>query len=199
MNRPRLLLATNNKGKIREYRKLLTDIPFDLISPAELGITLEVEETGTTFEENAILKAQALSEASGLPALADDSGLEVDALNGEPGIRSARYAGEDATDAEKVQYLLSRLEGIPTEQRTARFRCVIAITTPDGQIRLCEGTCEGTITLKATGTSGFGYDPIFYIPELQKTMAELPMETKNRISHRGRAARKAAELLRAGL
>ena len=191
----RLLLATNNKGKELEYRRLLSGVPFELVSPREMGITTEVEEVGDSFEENARLKATALAAESGLLSLADDSGLEVDALDGEPGTRSARYAGDNASDADRVNYLLSKLEGVPQEKRAARFRCVIAISTPQGDVEFCSGECEGFIALEPKGDKGFGYDPIFYLPELGKTMAELPPEVKNKVSHRGRAAMKARAIL----
>jgi len=193
---PELLLATNNKGKAREYRSLLSGVPFELVTPDEVGINTEVEEVGKSFEENARLKAATLAAESQLLSLADDSGLEVDALGGEPGTLSARYAGEGASDEDRVSYLLTKLEGVPEERRTARFRCVIAIATPEGDVELCSGECEGIIAFEPRGNKGFGYDPIFYLPELKKTMAELPPEEKNRISHRGRAARKASQLLK---
>jgi len=192
---PKLLLATNNKGKAREYKSLLQGIPFELVTPAELGISTEVAEVGKSFEENARLKAKTLAAESRLLALADDSGLEVDALGGEPGTLSARYAGEGASDRDRVSYLLTKLEGVPQEKRTARFRCVIAIATPQGEVELCSGECEGFIAFEPRGNRGFGYDPIFYLPELKKTMAELPPELKNKVSHRGKAAVKAREVL----
>jgi len=193
---PKLLLATNNKGKAREYKSLLSGVPFELVTPAEVGIDTEVKEVGKSFEENARLKATTLARESQLLSLADDSGLEVEALGGEPGTLSARYAGEGASDRDRVNYLLTKLEGVPEEKRTARFRCVIAIATPEGEVELCSGECEGTIAFEPRGEGGFGYDPIFYLPELGKTMAELSPELKNRISHRGRAAMKASQLLK---
>ena len=193
---PKLLLATNNRGKAREYKSLLQGIPFELVTPAELGISTEVAEVGKSFEENARLKAKTLAAESRLLALADDSGLEVDALGGEPGTLSARYAGEGASDRDRVSYLLTKLEGVPQEKRTARFRCVIAIATPQGEVELCSGECEGFIAFEPRGNRGFGYDPIFYLPELKKTMAELSPEEKNKVSHRGRAAAKAREVLK---
>jgi len=192
----KLLLATNNKAKVREYRSLLRVIPFEIVTLAEQGITTDVDESGETLEANARLKATALAAESRLLSLADDSGLEVDALGGEPGPFSRRHAGEGATDADRINYLLVRLKDVPDEKRTARFRCVIAISTPDGKVELCSGECRGLITTKPRGENGFGYDPIFYLPELGKTMAELPPEEKNRISHRGRAAAKARDLLK---
>jgi XTP/dITP diphosphohydrolase len=192
---PKLLLATNNKGKAREYKSLLFGVPFELVTPAEMGITTEVAEVGKTFEENARLKATTLARESGLLTLADDSGLEVAALGGEPGTLSARYAGEGASDEDRVNYLLAKLEGVPQERRQARFRCVIAIATSEGKVEICSGECDGFIALKPRGDKGFGYDPIFYLPELGKTMAELPPDEKNKISHRGRAAAKARVVL----
>jgi XTP/dITP diphosphohydrolase len=188
-----LLIATNNRGKIHEYQDLLKGIPFELVTPGALGINMEVEETGLDFSENALLKATTFAKASGLLTLADDSGLEVDALNGEPGVRSHRYAGEGATDADRVNYLLNKMKGIPREKRTAHFRCVIAIAHPEGKVEFYEGRCDGLIAFVPRGQAGFGYDPVFYFPELDKTMAELPLDTKNRISHRARAAQKAVE------
>ncbi len=191
----KLLLATNNPGKVREYKSLLRGIPYQIVTPAEQGITTEIEEAGVSFEENARLKATALSKESGLLSLADDSGLEVDALGGEPGHLSARYAGEGASDADRINYLLDKLKGVPEKERTARFRCVIAIAAPDGTVETCSGECRGVIATEPRGSHGFGYDPIFYVPELGKTMAELTPEEKNRISHRAKAAEKARALL----
>jgi len=190
-----LLLATNNQGKVREYKILFKALPFQLLTLAERGITTVVDEVGATLEENARLKATILAKESQLLALADDSGLEVAALGGEPGRLSARYAGESASDRDRVNYLLSRLSDVPWPERTAFFRCVIAVATPEGEVELCSGECRGMITLEPHGELGFGYDPIFYLPGLDKTMAELPMEIKNQISHRGKAARKASQVL----
>ena len=192
---PKLLLATNNQAKVREYKSLLHSLPYELVTLAEQGITTVVSEVGETMEENARLKATLLADKSRLLALADDSGLAVDALGGEPGLLSARYAGENASDKDRVSYLLSRLKGVPWQKRSACFRCVIAIATPDGEVEFCSGECRGMITLDPRGEQGFGYDPIFYLPELDKTMAELPLETKNQISHRGQAARKVYQVL----
>ena len=192
---PKLLLATNNAGKVKEFRSLLQGIPFELVTPQEMGIKSEVAETGTTYEENARLKACALSKESGLLTLADDSGLEVDALNGEPGVMSARYAGKNASDADRVKYLLSKIKDVPKEKRTARFRCVIAIAKPDDLVEFCKGECQGLIAFEPCGKNGFGYDPIFCFPKYGKTMAELAIDIKNRISHRGRAAQKARLIL----
>ena len=192
---PKLLLATKNAAKVQEYLLLLRDLPFKLTNLAEEGIDTVVSETGDTLEQNAAIKAAAYASISNLLALADDSGLEVNALGGEPGVLSARYAGTDASDEERVEWLLTRLEGIPWRKRKARFRCVIAIVWPGGQMELCQGECQGIIALKPKGENGFGYDPIFYLPHLGKTMAELSIEKKNEVSHRGKAAQKAREML----
>ncbi len=191
----KLLLATNNQAKIAEYQSLLANIPLELVTLSERGITTVVDEVGESLEENARLKATVLAVESQLPALADDSGLEVDALNGAPGHLSARYAGEGASDRGRLDYLLSQLEDVPWEMRTARFRCVIAVAIPGGETELCSGECPGIIAFEPKGEQGFGYDPVFYLPELGKTMAELPLEIKNQISHRGQAARKVSRVL----
>ena len=193
--RGKFLLATSNQAKVGEYRSLLQNLPLELVTPAEQGITTRVSEVGDSLEGNARLKAAVLAAESQLPALADDSGLEVDALGGEPGRLSARYAGEGASDKDRVSYLLSRLKGVPWQKRSARFRCVIAVATPDGEVEFCSGECRGVITFEPRGEQGFGYDPIFYLPELDKTMAELPLEVKNQVSHRGQAARKVYQVL----
>ena len=194
--RYKLLLATNNEAKVREYRNLLQGIPFELVTVAEVGVTTTVDEVGESLEENARLKATTLAAESQLLALADDSGLEVDALGGEPGRLSARYAGEGASDRDRVSYLLARLKGVPWEKRSACFRCVIAIATPDGRVELCSGECPGFITVEPKGEQGFGYDPIFYLPDLGKTMAELSLDIKNQVSHRGKAAKKVPQTLK---
>jgi XTP/dITP diphosphohydrolase len=191
----KLLVATNNPGKVREYEALLKGLPMTLTYPAQEGIDIEVEETGSTFTENARLKATAYAGASDLLTLADDSGLEVDALGGEPGTRSARYAGQGASDEDRYRLLLSKLEGVSWGGRTARFRCVIAVARPQGEVRIAEGTCEGVIAFEPKGEHGFGYDPVFYMPEHGQTMAELEPEVKNRISHRARAAEGARRIL----
>jgi len=191
----KLLLATNNKGKIHEYLNLLQGLPFNLVTPASEGLRIDVAETGCTFAENAQIKAVAYSQASGLMTLADDSGLEVDALNGEPGILSSRYAGEGATDEDRIRFLLAKLKNVPWEKRQAHFTCVIAITAHDCSLHFCRGECHGMIALEPSGSQGFGYDPVFYFPELQKTMAELTMDIKNSLSHRARAALAARGIL----
>ena len=191
----KLLIATHNPGKVREYEKLLAGLPLELTYPAQEGLDIEVAETGESFAENARLKATAYARASGRWTLADDSGREVDARGGEPGIRSARYAGRGASDEERYRLLLAKLQGVPWEELTARFRCVIAVATPAGQIHTAEGTCEGIIAFEPRGEHGFGYDPVFYLAEYGKTLAELPPETKNEISHRARAAQGVREIL----
>jgi len=192
---PKLLLATNNQAKVREYKSLLPDLSYELVTLVEQGITVAVNEVGESLEENARLKATVIAAQSQLLALADDSGLEVDALGGEPGRLSARYAGENASDTERINLLLARLKGVPWEKRSARFRCVIAIATPDGKVNFCSGECQGLITFTPRGEHGFGYDPVFYLPELDKTMAELPLALKNQVSHRGQAARQVYQVL----
>ena len=192
---PKLLLATGNRAKLYEMRSLLQDLTYELVTPSEVGISTEIEETGSSLEENARLKASLSAARSRLMTLADDSGLEVDALGGKPGVLSARYAGENASDADRINYLLSQLEEVPREERQARFRCVIAIAMPDDQVKLFSGECRGIITFEPKGERGFGYDPIFYLPQLGKTVAELPLEVKNKISHRGQAAAKACKFL----
>ena len=185
--RPRLLLATRNPGKVREYLRFLEDLPVNVVTLDEAGIEDDVDETGETILQNAVLKATAYAEKSGMLTLADDSGLEVDALDGEPGVRSARYAGDGASEDTRNRYLLQKLENIPDDRLQARFRCVIAIATPDLEIETSEGTCEGRMVREPRGSTGFGYDPIFYVPEYDMHMAELTMDEKNSISHRGKA------------
>jgi XTP/dITP diphosphohydrolase len=191
----RLLIATHNRGKLIEYQAMLADLPVELVTLDDVGIRDDVPETGTTFAENARLKALAYARASGLLTLADDSGLEVDALGGEPGVRSKRYAGENTSDAERNAFLLAKLRDVPAGKRTARFRCAIAIATPDGKLWEAEGTCEGEIAFDARGTNGFGYDPIFHVAERGVRMAELATAEKNRVSHRARAAEQARKIL----
>ena len=192
---PKLLIATRNTGKLGELTDLLGDVPFDLVSLNDLGINVEVEETGDTFEENAALKAETYAQLSGLPTLADDSGLEVDALGGEPGVRSARYAGDDATDADRIAFLLRKLENVPQERWSASFRCVIALAWPGELTEFHPGACEGMIVPEPRGTNGFGYDPVFLFPKMNRTMAELTADEKNRLSHRSVAAQSAAKSL----
>jgi XTP/dITP diphosphohydrolase len=191
----RLLLATNNPGKAAEYRALLKGCGWELVTPRDLGLDLEVEEAGGDYAENARIKAEAFAKASGLVALADDSGIEVEALGGAPGPLSARFGGDDISDAQRVALLLKRLAGVPPERRSARFRCLIAVARPEGQVSLFEGQCEGRVAEGPRGESGFGYDPVFLLPERGLTIAELSPEEKNAVSHRGRAARQARVLL----
>lgn len=192
---PKLLLATNNPGKLAELRQILDGCGWEVVTPAELGLNLEVEETGQTYAENATQKAVQYARASGLVSLADDSGLEVDALGGRPGVLSARYAGPDRTDEERVQALLEEITDVPDEQRTARFRAVIAVAEPGGRVEMVEGTVEGRIAHEPRGANGFGYDPVFLLPERGLTTADLPSEEKHAVSHRGVAARKARAVL----
>jgi XTP/dITP diphosphohydrolase len=192
---PNLLLATSNPGKIREYRFLLDGPGYQITTLAEKGLVIAIVESGSSYEQNARLKALTYAELSQLTTLADDSGLEVDALNGEPGIRSARFAGESAADADKVRLLLAKLDSMPWEKRTAHFKCVIAIASPGGRVEFCYGECHGMIAFEAKGENGFGYDPIFLFPKIGKTMAELPFDIKNQISHRAQASQKARQVL----
>jgi XTP/dITP diphosphohydrolase len=192
----KLLVATHNQGKVREYAGLLAALPLDISYLDAEGITFEVEETGSTFKENALLKARTYAAASGLWTWADDSGLEVAALDGAPGVYSARYAGPGASDADRYHKLLDALTGVPWDRRAARFCCVVAIAEPDGSARTTFGECPGIIAFGPAGTNGFGFDPVFYLPDQGCTMAQLPPEVKNRVSHRARASEAAAEVLR---
>jgi len=191
-----LLVATHNRGKLREYEDLLAGLPVRCTYLSDLGIVEEPEEGHVGFAENAALKALFFAGRTGLLTLADDSGLEVDALGGDPGVRSARYSGVGRSDQERYELLLSRLSEIPSEARTARFRCVIAVAEPGRLLFTAVGTCEGAIATHPSGTHGFGYDPVFYMADLGCTMAELSPDIKNRISHRARAAQAALSLLR---
>jgi XTP/dITP diphosphohydrolase len=190
-----LVIATRNPGKFNEIAALLQGLdvlllPLDRVGPIEIP-----PESGESFQENARRKAEAVVRASGHLALADDSGLEVDALAGQPGVRSARFGGPQTIDLDRNRLLLEKLQGIPPDQRTARFRCVVAIAEPEGPVHVAEGVCEGRIALAPRGTRGFGYDPIFEIPSLGQTLAELGLETKNRLSHRAQAMRRARAIL----
>lgn len=194
----KLLVATNNADKIKEFEHLLAGLPFEVTYPAHEGLELDPEETGLTFAENALIKARAFAQVSGLLTLADDSGLEVDALNKEPGIYSARYGNTAKHDhAGRCRLVLDKLAALnlPEAARTACFRCVIAIVSPQGRTELTEGVFEGMIAYQPAGENGFGYDPIFFVPEMGMTSAQLAPEVKNRISHRGKAARAAVSLL----
>ncbi|MCI0816479.1 MAG: RdgB/HAM1 family non-canonical purine NTP pyrophosphatase [Chloroflexi bacterium] len=193
----RLLLATNNAHKVRELRRLLGHLPLALLTPADLGLSLDPAEDGATYEANALAKARAFAGASGLPALADDSGIEVDALGGRPGLHSARYGGAGLTDEGRVALLLRELADTPDGERTARYRAVLAVVAPDGTERTAEGWCEGTVARAPDGAGGFGYDPVFLVPALGVTMARLSDQEKDAISHRGNAARAIAPLLAA--
>jgi XTP/dITP diphosphohydrolase len=190
-----LLLATSNLHKLEEFRAIFSDMSLRLLSLRDLQLDIDVEETGTTFAENAEIKAHTYAQVSNILTLADDSGLEIDALGGAPGVLSARYLGNETSYAERFRVILEQLNGLPMDQRAARFRCVIALSEPTGNIHLVEGVVEGVIADRPRGTDGFGYDPIFYVPELGKTFAELAPECKNRISHRARAAHSARKLL----
>lgn len=192
----RLVVASNNQGKLREFRRLLEPLGLEVASIGEVVGRFHVDETGTTFADNAALKARAASELAGCPALADDSGLEVDALDGRPGVRSARFAGEGATDAQNNDLLLKQMEGVDDHLRTARFRCAIAFFEPAGSLSIVEGTCEGTIQRAPKGNNGFGYDPLFLVAEFAgRSFAELTPAEKDRVSHRGQALRKIQDLL----
>ena len=187
MGQRTILVATTNPGKSKEYEMMLHSLPYRFVNLRQVGITAEVPETGTTMLQNAIIKAKGYAQLSGLLTLADDSGLEVDALGGEPGVSSARYAGVGATDDNRNCLVLLRMQGVPEGQRQARFRCVIAVATPPGLVETSEGICEGSIALAPRGDQGFGYDPIFRLAGDTRHIAELPMEEKNRTSHRGTA------------
>lgn len=195
-----IIFATGNAGKMKEIREILSDLPVKVLSMKEAGINSEAEENGATFEENAVIKAKAVAadpicrEMEAI-VLADDSGLEIDYLGGEPGVYSARYMGEDTSYRVKNRNLIERLSGVPKEQRTARFVCVIAAVLPDGKVLTSRGTIEGKIGYEERGENGFGYDPIFYLPDMSRTTAELKPEEKNAISHRGKALAKMKELL----
>jgi XTP/dITP diphosphohydrolase len=200
---PRLLIATNNADKASELRDLLGDCGWEVVAPSELGLRVDVEETGKTYAENARLKAEAFSKASGLAAIADDSGLEVDALDGEPGPLHHVNGWDGRDQAERIQILLTAMLEVPKSRRTARFRAVIVVVLPDGQVLEQEGTCEGAVATAAVGAGGFGYDPVFvparpeaFEEERGMTMAELSAEEKNAVSHRGIAAQKMAIRLR---
>ena len=191
----KLIFATGNEGKMREIREILSDLGLEILSLKEAGIHADIVEDGKSFEENAVIKAKTICELTHEVVLADDSGLEIDYLNGEPGIYSARYMGEDTSYRIKNQNLIDRLEGVPDEKRTARFVCVIAAAYPDGTVKTARGTMEGIIGYEERGENGFGYDPIFFLPEYGCSSAELSMEEKNKISHRGKALRAIKEVL----
>ncbi len=198
MNEKKIVLASSNKGKLREVREILAGSELSVIPLSETGFTDEIEETGETFAENAFIKAETVAKALQLPVLGDDSGLEIDALGKEPGIRSARFMGRETPYSEKNAALLKKLEGVPDEQRTARFVCAMALVYPDGRSLQVQQTMEGRIGYEIKGENGFGYDPIFFLPEYGMTSAELSPEAKNAISHRGKALRKMAALILEG-
>lgn len=183
----KLIFATGNAGKMKEIRMIMEGTGFEVLSMKEAGVFLDIEENGETYEENALIKARAVAVATGELVLADDSGLEIDYLGKEPGVQSARYMGEDTPYSIKNASLIQRLEGVPDEKRTARFVCAIAAVFPDGRELTTRATIEGFIGYEERGSNGFGYDPIFYVPEFDKTTAELTEEEKNRVSHRGKA------------
>lgn len=191
----RLIFATGNADKMKEIRMILADAGYEILSMKEAGIDVDIVEDGSTFEENAIIKAKAISKIAGCVVLADDSGLEVDAMGGAPGIYSARFEGVDTPYSVKNKIIMDRLEGLPEEERTARFVCAIAAAWPDGRVITKRGIIEGRIAHKPAGDNGFGYDPIFFVPEYGKTTAELDPEEKNKISHRGKALRMIKEVL----
>lgn len=191
----RLIFATGNQDKMREIREILGDKDYEILSMKEAGIDLDIIEDGSTFEENAMIKAKAVMETTGALTLADDSGLEIDAFGGGPGIYSARYLGTDTSYIEKNKVILEKLKDIPEEKRTARFVCAIAAAFPNGQTLTTRGTMEGIMGYEAKGENGFGYDPIFYLPQLEKYSAELSRDEKNSLSHRGEALRKMKEIL----
>lgn len=195
--RPRLLIATTNPHKLAEFIALLRPAPFELVDPRSLGLDLDVAETGATFRENAIIKALAWAHAADMLALADDSGLEIDALNGEPGVYSARWAGADVTYPERFRILLERLRDVPRERRTARYHCVLAVADPTRVRLVTDGVVEGYIAEQPRGANGFGYDPIFEVPARGQTFGELGEEYKHSVSHRGRAVAAALPGLRA--
>ena len=192
----RIIFATGNAGKMKEIKSIFSDFDVEIVSMKEAGIDCEIEENGTSFEENALIKAKAIHKITGDIVLADDSGLEVDYLKKEPGIYSARYMGEDTPYSVKNENIIKRLEGVPVEKRTARFVCVITAVLPDGSTKVVRKTIEGYIGYEERGENGFGYDPIFMVPEYNKTTAELTMEEKNKISHRGRALQSMKEELK---
>ena len=190
-----VLIATNNKGKAKDFEVLFRPLGITVLTLQDIEESIDVEETGTTFVENAVLKAETVANLLGKVVIADDSGLEVDALNGEPGVYSARYAGEPSDDEANIDKLLAKLVEVPETARQARFQCVLAIAGPGIKTTTYSGSCEGIITDERQGTNGFGYDPIFYVPNKEKTMAELSAEEKNAISHRGAALAQLKEQL----
>ena len=195
----RIIFATTNEGKMKEIRLILKDLGIEICSLKDLGIDIDIEETGSTFEENAMIKAETIMKMTNEVVLADDSGLEVDYLDKAPGIYSARYMGEDTPYAVKNQYIIDQLSGIKEEERSARFVCAIACAYPDGKVLTTRATIEGQIGYEERGTNGFGYDPIFFLPEYNCSTAELTSEIKNKISHRGKALEQMKEMMRRNL
>ncbi|MCH4827825.1 MAG: XTP/dITP diphosphatase [Planococcus sp. (in: firmicutes)] len=185
----RIVIATQNKGKAKDFEALLAPLGYEVLTLLDVAQDMDVEETGVTFEENAILKAEAVSKELNIPVISDDSGLEIDALNGEPGVYSARYAGGEKSDNANIDKVLEKLASVAENERTARFRCVLAVAAPGQQTQTFSGSCEGRILDTRQGENGFGYDPIFYVPNLEKAMAELLPHEKAAISHRGNALR----------
>ncbi len=196
MKLDKIIFATGNKGKIKEIQMILADLGVEVITMKDAGIVIDIEENGSTYEENALIKAKAVAAHTGAIVMADDSGLEIDYLNNEPGIYSARYMGEDTSYTIKNANLIERLNGVPDEERTARFVCAIAAVMPDGKEITTRGIIEGRIGYEEKGSNGFGYDPIFYVPRFGKTTAELSEEEKNQVSHRGNALRLMKEELK---
>jgi len=192
----RIIFATSNEGKMKEIREILKDLDIELLSLKDLGLNPDIEENGNTFEENAIIKAKIVMELTGEVVLADDSGIEVDYMDKAPGVYSARFLGEDTPYSVKNQYIIDKLANAKDKERSARFVCVIACAFPNGEIRTFRGTIEGYIAEQLSGTNGFGYDPIFYLPEYQCTTAEMVQELKNEISHRGKALRAMKEVIK---
>lgn len=184
-----IIIATQNKGKAKDFEVLFGPLGYEILTLQDIDKELDIEETGVTFEENAILKAEGVAQILGKPVIADDSGLEIDALNGEPGVYSARYAGGEKSDEANIDKVLEKLSGVPSAQRTARFRCVLAVAVPGMETKTFSGSCEGMILESRQGTNGFGYDPIFFVPGKGRSMAELAPEEKGAISHRGNALR----------
>ena len=191
----KIVFATTNDGKVKEIKEILKDYPIEVVSMKEMNISIDIEENGADFEENSLIKARALAKLTGIPALADDSGLEIDYLNGEPGIYSARYLGRDTDYDYKNNYIIDKLSQAKGKERRARFVCVISLVLPDGREFVKRGVMEGLIGYEQRGGNGFGYDPIFYLPEYGRTSAELSPDEKNKISHRGKALRAMRELI----
>ncbi|HHW48955.1 MAG TPA: XTP/dITP diphosphatase [Clostridiaceae bacterium] len=192
----RFIVASKNRGKLKEIQEILKDFPFEVLSMQDVGINIEIDECGVTFEENAMIKAREVHKKTGGIVMADDSGLEVDYLNGAPGIHSSRFAGEGASDEDRNNKLLNLLQGVPFEKRKARFVCAIAVILPDGKEFTVRGVCNGYIGFKPKGKNGFGYDPLFYLPEFNMTTAQMEPEEKHKISHRGKALELMVEELR---